>query len=336
MWRLLLNRILASVPTLIGVSLLSFGLIRMVPGDPVTMMLGERGGSPEAVAELRANLGLDRPLIEQYGLFITRALKGDLGESIVARRPVWDEFKDRFPATVELTVVALLLAVLVGLPLGLSAAAFRHSWWDRLVHRGVLLAYSLPIFWWGLLLILIFSIHLGLAPVAGRIPLIYEVEVKTGFMLIDSWWSGGWEVFWQSLRHLFLPALALGTIPLAAIVRMTRATMLEILREDYIRTARAKGAPEWRVVAVHGLFNALIPIVTVIGLMGSTLLTGAILTETIFAWPGIGKWLVASVTARDYPVLQGGLLLICVIVMSVNLAVDLLYSWLNPLVRKSS
>lgn len=336
MWRLLLNRILASVPTLIGVSLLSFGLIRMVPGDPVTMMLGERGGSPEAVAELRANLGLDRPLIEQYGLFITRALKGDLGESIVARRPVWDEFKDRFPATVELTVVALLLAVLVGLPLGLSAAAFRHSWWDRLVNSGVLIAYSLPIFWWGLLLILIFSIHLGLAPVAGRIPLIYEVEVKTGFMLIDSWWSGGWEVFWQSLRHLFLPALALGTIPLAAIVRMTRATMLEILREDYIRTARAKGAPEWRVVAVHGLFNALIPIVTVIGLMGSTLLTGAILTETIFAWPGIGKWLVASVTARDYPVLQGGLLLICVIVMSVNLAVDLLYSWLNPLVRKSS
>ncbi len=336
MWRLFVHRILAAIPTLIGVSILSFALIRMVPGDPVTMMLGERGGSPEAVAELRAALGLDRPLLEQYGLFISRALKGDLGQSIVARRPVWDEFKDRFPATVELTVVALLFGVIIGLPLGISAAAFRHTWWDRLVTGGVLIAYSLPIFWWGLLLILVFSIALGVTPVAGRIPMVFDVDARTGFMLIDAWWSGGFEVFWQSLRHLALPAIALGTIPLAAIVRMTRATLLEILREDFIRTARAKGAPEWRVVAVHGLANALIPIVTVIGLMGSTLLTGAILTETIFAWPGIGKWLVASVTARDYPVLQGGLLLICIIVMSVNLLVDMLYSWLNPLVRKSS
>lgn len=336
MWRLLLQRIFAAIPTLVGVSILSFALIRMVPGDPVTLMLGERGGSPEAVAELRASLGLDRPLFEQYGLFISRALRGDLGESIVARRPVWDEFKDRFPATVELTAVALLFAVIVGLPLGLSAAAFRQTWWDRMVTSGVLVAYSLPIFWWGLLLILVFSITLGLTPVAGRIPLAYDVESRTGFMLLDAWWSGGFEVFWQSLRHLMLPAIALGTIPLAAIVRMTRATLLEILREDFIRTARAKGAPEWRVIAVHGLANALIPVVTVIGLMGSTLLTGAILTETIFAWPGIGKWLVASVAARDYPVLQGGLLLICLIVMSVNLLVDLLYAWLNPLIRKSS
>lgn len=216
MWRLFVHRILAAIPTLIGVSILSFALIRMVPGDPVTMMLGERGGSPEAVAELRAALGLDRPLLEQYGLFISRALKGDLGQSIVARRPVWDEFKDRFPATVELTVVALLFGVIIGLPLGISAAAFRHTWWDRLVTGGVLIAYSLPIFWWGLLLILVFSIALGVTPVAGRIPMVFDVDARTGFMLIDAWWSGGFEVFWQSLRHLALPAIALGTIPLAS------------------------------------------------------------------------------------------------------------------------
>lgn len=337
MWRLVTRRILAAVPTLVAVSILAFAMIRWVPGDPVMLMLGERGSSPEAAAHLRQTLGLDRPLVEQYFLFIGRAVQGDLGESIISRRAVWDEFKDRFPATVELAFVALLWAVLVGVPLGALAAVWRGGWVDRIAMSTTLVGYSMPIFWWGLILILVFSITLGWTPVAGRISALLDVEPRTGFMLMDVWLGTGpgWSGFVEALRHLILPALALGTVPLAAIARMTRSSTLEVLREDYIRTARAKGLSGFQVVVVHGLANAIIPIVTIIGLMGSSLLTGAILTETIFAWPGIGKWLVHSVTSRDYPVIQGGLLLICVMVMMVNLMVDLIYVWANPLVRSS-
>ncbi|MGE0764647.1 MAG: ABC transporter permease [Bdellovibrionales bacterium] len=333
MWPLLWRRILAAAPTLLVVSILAFGLIRWVPGDPVTLMLGERGGSPEAVASLRANLGLDRPLLEQYFIFIKNAAQGDLGVSIISRRQVMDEFKELFPATIELSMAALFLAVLIGLPLGVAAAVWRNSWADRLATGAALLGYSMPIFWWGLILILIFSVTLKLTPVAGRMNVMYDFEAKTGFMLIDAFISGGWTVLWEALRHLFLPAVALATVPLAAISRMTRSSMLDVLREDYIRTARAKGLGDWAVIGRHALRNALVPIVTVIGLMGSTLLTGAILTETIFAWPGIGKWLVQSVSARDYPVIQGGLLMIGLIVIIVNFLVDVLYVFLNPLVR---
>ena len=333
MWQLLWRRVLAAIPTLAVVSILAFGMIRWVPGDPVTLMLGERGGSPEQVAQLRANLGLDRPVLEQYFLFIGRALHGDLGESIVSHRPVWSEFIELFPATLELSFAALLLAIVIGVPFGIAAAVWRNSWIDRLATATTLLGYSMPIFWWGLILILVFSVQLAWTPVAGRINVMFDIEAKTGFMLIDSFRSGGWVMLKEALRHLILPSIALGTIPLAAIARMTRSSLLDVLREDYIRTARAKGLSGFVVVGKHALRNALIPIVTVIGLMGSTLLTGAILTETIFAWPGIGKWLVNSVTSRDYPVIQGGLLVICVVVMLVNLVVDMIYGLLNPMVR---
>jgi dipeptide transport system permease protein len=336
LFRIIGQRLLSTIPTLLGVSVLAFALIRLVPGDPVLLMLGERGGSPEIVQEMRARLGLDRPLLDQYWHFVSRAARGDLGESIISKRSVWEEFRDRFPATLELSAVALFWAVLVGVPLGIAAAIFRGRWIDHLSMTLTLIGYSMPIFWWGLILILTFSIALGWTPVAGRIAVIYDIEPKTGLMLIDVWLSGaGWPAFKEVLRHLALPALALGTVPLAAIARMTRSAMLDVLREDYMRTARAKGLSSRDVIFKHGLKNALVPIITIIGLMGSSLLTGAILTETIFAWPGIGKWMVQSVSARDYPVIQGGLLLIFTVVLIVNLLIDILAIVVNPFVRSA-
>lgn len=330
----IIRRLLASIPTLLGVSVIAFLLIRLVPGDPVLLMLGERGADPQIVAEMRANLGLDRPLVEQYFKFITNALKGDLGSSVISNRTVLEEFGDRFPATVELSLFGMLFAILFGIPIGVIAAVKRNSPMDYLLMGSSLVAYSMPIFWWGLVLILIFSVSLGLTPVAGRISALFDIEPQTGFMLIDTWLSGeGFVAFKDALRHLILPAIALGTVYMAAIARMTRSSLLEVLREDYIRTATAKGLSRFRVIVIHGLRNALIPVVTVIGLMAGGLLTGAILTETIFSWPGIGKWIVNSVSARDYPVIQGGVLLISILIIFVNLTVDILYMWINPHLR---
>lgn len=335
MWKVVAHRLLISVPTLIGVSLVAFLLIRLVPGDPVQIMIGERGASPEVIQELRANLGLDRPLIEQYFQFIANALQGDFGTSVISKKPVWEEFKDRFPATLELGLAGLLWAVVLGIPLGIIAAVKRNSFWDYSLMGGSLVGYSMPIFWWGLILILVFSIYLGWTPVSGRISVIFDVPQVTGLLLIDTWFSDeSFEAFKSAFNHILLPAIALGTIPLAAIARMTRSSLLEVLREDYIRTARAKGLSARAVVVGHALRNALIPIITVIGLMVGAVLTGAILTETIFSWPGIGRWLVQSVTSRDYPVIQGGVLLVSLVVISVNLLVDLAYMWANPHMRE--
>lgn len=334
MGRVLIKRLLNAVPTLFGVSLVAFLMIRLIPGDPVLLMLGERGGSPELVAEMRHNLGLDLPLYSQYFQFMGRALRGDLGESIISKRPVWNEFADRFPATVELSAAALWWSVLLGIPMGVIAAVKRRRWPDHLLMSASLIGYSMPIFWWGLILIMFFSVRLGLTPVSGRISALYDVEPWTGFYLIDVWRRGlGFAGFWETLRHMFLPALVLGTIPVAAIARMTRSSLLEVLREDYVRTAKAKGLSFYRIVFVHALKNALLPVVTVIGLMLGTLLTGAVLTETLFSWPGVGRWLVASVQARDYPVLQGGVLLLSVMIVLVNIAVDIYYIYLNPRLR---
>ncbi|MCB0408506.1 MAG: ABC transporter permease subunit [Bdellovibrionales bacterium] len=316
---------------------MAFVLIRLVPGDPVELMIGERGASPEVMAEMRANLGLDQPLVIQYFSFLKNALTFDLGTSIISKKPVVDEFLARFPATIELSFVGLFFAILIGIPLGIIAAVKRNSSFDYLFMGGALVGYSMPIFWWGLILILIFSVQLGFTPVSGRISVFYDIPPVTGFMLIDSLLSeDSWPAFWSALKHLILPSIALGTIPLAAIARMTRSSLLEVLREDYIRTAKAKGLTAYQVIAVHALRNALIPIVTVIGVMVGTLLTGAILTETIFSWPGIGRWLVASVTSRDYPVIQGGVWLISAIIILVNLLVDLVYMWINPHMRNLS
>lgn len=334
MFRFLLRRLLHALPTLLGVSLIAFLLIRLVPGDPVQLMLGERGGSPEAVAQLRANLGLDQPLYIQYWNFIMQALRGDLGQSIVSNRPVWEEFKDRFPATLELSLAALIWSVLVGIPIGVAAALKRRQWMDYVLMSVSLIGYSMPIFWWGLMLILLFSVSLGWTPVSGRISAGFDVEPWSGFYLVDTWVRGlGWDGFKAAAQHLLLPSLVLGTIPFAAIARMTRSSLLEVMREDYVRTAKAKGLSFFQIVFVHALSNALIPVVTVIGLMLGMLLTGAVLTETLFSWPGIGRWMVASVLARDYPVLQGGVLLLSILIVLVNVLVDLIYTWLNPRLR---
>lgn len=330
----LLKRLAEMIPTLIGITIVSFGLIRMIPGDPVLLMIGERGASPEVIEELRASYGLDKPLLTQYGLFVGNAVTGDLGTSIISSRPVAEEFRERFSATLELGVTALILAILFGLPLGVIAAVKRNSVFDYSLMTTSLVGYSMPIFWWGLILILVFSVQLGWTPVSGRIDVAYDVPVWTGFYLLDVWRAEeSWAAFRSALAHLVLPSIALGTIPLAVIARMTRSSMLEVLGEDYMRTARAKGLSRGRIIFVHGLRNALVPVITVIGLMAGTIVTGAVLTETIFSWPGIGRWLVESVLSRDYPVIQSGILVIATLVIVVNFTVDLAYAWANPRLR---
>lgn len=332
----LLKKAALLAATLAGASLVAFLLLRAIPGDPVTHLLGERGGNPEQVAALREKLGLDKSWPEQYVAFVTSALRGDLGLSTVSQRPVTEEFFDRFPATLELGLAALFWAVLLGIPLGIFAALKRNSIWDSLVTTISLIGYSMPIFWWGLLLILFFSVNLGWFPVSGRMDLIYDIPPVTGFLLVDVWFTQeSWPAFVRALQHLALPAVVLGTIPLAVISRMTRASLLEVLQEDYIRTARAIGFPRWKIVGIFALRNALIPVLTVVGLLVGSIMTGAVLTETIFSWPGVGRWLVKSVEARDYPVIQGGILYTSFGVVVVNLLVDLAYLWANPRLRGS-
>jgi dipeptide transport system permease protein len=333
MVRFLLRRLGVLVPTFIGITLLAFALIHLIPGDPVEVMMGERGIDPAAHAAALHRLGLDQPLALQYWHFVSHAVRGDLGLSIVTNTPVLQEFWARFPATLELSICAMIFALLVGLPAGVAASLKRGSTLDHGVMGAALTGYSMPIFWWGLILIMFFSVKLGWTPVSGRISVEYDIPHITGFMLIDAAFSDDEGAWRSAVSHLILPAVVLGTIPLAVIARMTRSSMLEVLREDYIRTARAKGLSRTRVIIVHALRNALIPVSTVIGLQVGTLLAGAVLTETIFSWPGIGKWLIDAIGRRDYPVVQGGILLIALLVIFVNLVVDLMYGVLDPRIR---
>ncbi len=296
-------------------------------------MFGERGIDPAQHTQLMAQFGLDRSLPVQYLDYLNRVLHGDLGRSLVTHAPVLTEFRTLFPATIELATAAMLVAVIVGLPAGMIAAIRRGTAIDYSVMGATLTGYSMPIFWWAILLILLFSVTLGITPVSSRLDVAYYIEPVTGFMLIDSWLSGEPGAFRSALSHLVLPAIALGTIPMAVIARMTRSAMLEVLNEDYVRTARAKGLAPIRVVGLHALRNALIPVLTVIGLQVGSLFGGAVLTETIFASPGVGKWLIESVNRRDYPVLQGGMLLIAAIIIIVNLSVDILSGVINPRIR---
>ena len=328
-----LRKIGVILPTFFGVTLVAFIFIRTLPGDPVLLMAGERGMSEERHTALMAELGFDKPIIVQYGLYLKQLASGDLGTSITTRKPVLEEFLTLFPATAELSLCAMIIAIFFGLPAGMIAATRRGSTFDHTVMTGALAGYSMPIFWWGLLLIIFFSGILGWTPVSGRISFLYYFEPVTGFMLIDSYLSGQEGAFSSAVSHLILPAIVLGTIPLAVIARQTRSAMLEVLSEDYVRTARAKGLGPQRVIGLHALRNAMIPVITVIGLQVGVLFAGAILTETIFSWPGIGKWMVDSIFRRDYSSVQGGLLLIAAIVMFVNLAVDLLYGLINPQIR---
>lgn len=333
MFRFLITKLALLVPTFLGVTIIAFGFIRMIPGDPIEVLAGERGIDPVRHQELMVQFGYDLPLWQQYLSFLGKLVNGDLGTSIITRQPVLSEFLTLFPATVELSLCAILLALMVGLPAGIVAGVKRGSAFDHFVMGGALVGYSMPIFWSGLLMMIFFSGILGWTPVSGRISVMFYFEDVTGFMLIDSFLSGEKGAFTSAMSHLILPTAVLATIPLAVIARQTRSAMLEVLGEDYVRTARAKGLPPWRVIGVHALRNALIPVVTTIGLQIGVLLAGAILTETIFSWPGIGKWMVDSIFRRDYPSVQGGLLLIAAIVMVVNLLVDLLYGLINPRIR---
>lgn len=333
MLRFLLGRIAVLVPTFLGVVLIAFSFIRLLPGDPVMLMSGERVMAPEKHAEIMHDLGFDRPLPVQFVDYLGDVLQGDLGRSIVTKRPVLQEFWTLFPATLELSLCAIIIAICLGIPAGVFAAVKRGTWFDQTIMGTALVGYSMPIFWWGLLLIIFFSGILQWTPVSGRISLMYFFPQVTGFMLIDSLLSGEKGAFASAASHLILPSIVLATIPLAVIARQTRSAMLEVLGEDYVRTARAKGLPPRRVIGLHALRNALIPVITTIGLQVGVLMAGAILTETIFSWPGIGKWMVDAVFKRDYTVVQGGLLLIAALIMLVNLIVDVLYGLVNPRIR---
>lgn len=324
--------------TLVGITFLCFILIRLIPGDPVLLLIGEKSVSPEVYMQMKKNLGLDKSMPEQFIHFAKGAITGDLGTSIVSKNSVWEEFKERFPATIELGLVGLFGATILAIPLGIIAALKRNSFIDYTLMGSSLIGFSMPIFWWGLLLILVFSVHLGLTPVSGRIAIEFDIPIWTGFYLIDTLQKdviaeNGLAPFWSAIKHLILPSIALGTIPLAILSRMTRSSLLEVLGEDFVRTAKAKGLSSFRVVGIHALRNALVPIVTTFALLFGTLITGAILTESIFSWPGIGKWIVQSLTSRDYPVIQGGVLIISFVIIMTNVAVDFIYVILNPKLR---
>ncbi len=334
MLKYFLRRVALTIPTFVALMFVTFVAIRLVPGDPVEVRVGERGISPERLAYFRHELGLDQPVWRQFLDYVWQLLHGDFGTSLVTNQKVLTEFAALFPATIELGTAGMLIAVLIGIPAGAMAAVKRGTWYDQMIMGISVTGYSMPIFWWGLILIMVVAEGWGLTPVSGRIDLIqYYFEPVTGFMTIDAWLSHPPGAFLDALHHLVLPAIVLGTIPLAVIARMTRSSMLEVLNEDYVRTARAKGLPPRRVIGLHALRNALIPVVTIIGLQVGTLVAGAVLTETIFSWPGVGKWLIEAVGRRDYPALQGGVMLISAIVILVNLGVDVLYGVINPRIR---
>ncbi len=330
----IIKRLLWAIPTLLGVSVLVFSMVHMAPGDPALVMLGEHA-SKESVEALREQMGLNKPLLDQYISFVTGAMQGDFGISIISGEPVMDEFMERFPATVELALFALTFSVIAGLFAGIISAVKRYSIFDYAAMSTALAGVSMPVFWLGLMLIYFFSVELAWLPVSGRLGYEFDIDHVTGLYLIDSLLMDDTEAFWDALKHLILPAIALGTIPMAIIARMTRASMIEVLKEEYIRTAKAKGCTKMQVIMTHALKNALLPVLTVIGLMVGTLFAGAILTETTFSWPGIGKWLINAVSQRDFPIIQSTTLIIASMFVVVNLIVDVLYAVVNPRIRLS-
>lgn len=326
------KRVLLAIPTIIGVTIVVFLIVHMIPGDPAQVMLYPQG-TPEAVEALRVRMGLDQPLHIQYLTWVNNVLHGDLGDSVQSYEPVLKEIWDRFPATIELSLAAIFIAVAVGIPLGVLAARKRNSFIDYLCISVSLLGVSIPVFWLGMMLIFVFAAILNILPVSGRLTMGLSVDQVTGLYLIDSLITGNFNAFGDAVKHLVLPAIALATIPLALIVRVTRSSMLDVLNEDYIRTARAKGVPLAKVIFKHALKNALIPVITVIGLQFGTLMGGAILTEEVFSWPGIGRLIVGAIYNRDYPLIQGVVLIVSLIFILINLLVDILYAYIDPRIR---
>jgi len=334
MLKFVVRRLLLLVPILLGVSLLVFFWVRALPGGPEAALLGERS-TPERIAEVRKSYGLDRPVIVQYGSYMKRVASLEFGDSIATRRPVTTEIRERFPATVELALAAMLLAIGLGIPLGFIAAKRYQGWFDQISIGGSLLGISIPVFFLAFILKYIFAVKLGWLPSVGRQDPIIDADHPTKFYVLDGLVTGNFAAMWDAIKHLILPAVALGTIPLAIIARITRAAVLEVVNEDYVRTAEAKGMSAAVVDRRHVLKNAMLPVSTVIGLQTGLLLSGAVLTETVFAWGGMGSFLATAVFDRDFPVLQGGILFLAIVFVLVNLVVDVSYGFLDPRIRVS-
>jgi peptide/nickel transport system permease protein len=346
--RYVIRRLISVIPTVVGVTVVIFMFLRLIPGDPAVAMLGEHAAQ-ENVERIREQLGLNRPLFldrealaegslkdfvnTQYLLYLGRLAKGDLGSSIHRRIAITDTLKERFPATAELALISVVIGAIVGVGAGIVSAARRNSILDTGSMLGSLAGVSIPIYWLGLMEIMLFAVMLKWLPSGGRLDPSVKLDSVTNFYVLDSIITGNMAALTDSLKHLILPAIALATHPMSIIARMTRSSMLEVLQEDYIRTAHAKGLRERVVLLRHALKNAFLPVITIIGLQTGTLLAGAILTETIFSWPGIGKWVYDAILARDYPIVQGGTLLIAIIFVFANLLVDVSYAFLDPRIR---
>ncbi len=345
MARYIMRRLISVIPTLLGVTVVVFMFLRLIPGDPAVAMLGEHA-TQENVNRVREQFGLNRPVFfdrealkkgdlkgffnTQYFIYLGKLTQGDLGTSIHRRIPIAETLKDRFPATMELAFFSMFIAIIVGVPVGIISAARRNSILDSTTMIGSLIGVSVPIFWLGVMLIMLFSVTLQWLPAGGRLDSGIELKSVTNMHLIDSLITRNFPAFINAFQHIILPTIALATIPMAVIARMTRSSMLDVMQEDYVRTAHAKGVAERTVLYKHALKNAFLPIVTIIGLQFGLLLAGAVLTETIFSWPGIGKWVYDSILARDYPIVQSGTLLIAIIFVMINLIVDISYGYLDP------
>jgi peptide/nickel transport system permease protein len=334
MLRFVVRRLLLLVPILIGLSILVFLWIRLLPGGPAQALLGERGTDEQAAA-IERQYGLDKPLHVQYWSYVKLVGQGELGDSIATRRPVVEELKQRFPATIELALAAMIFSVVLGIPLGFLAAKRHGTMYDHASLVVSLLGISIPIFFLAIILKYLFAVKLGWLPTVGRMSVLIDIDHPTNFYVLDAIIAGNMSALWDVLKHLVLPGVALGSIPLAVIARITRAAVLDVQNEDYVRTARAKGVAPRLVDTRHVLRNALLPITTIIGLQTGLLLSGAVLTETVFAWPGLGTWLVNAIRVRDFPVLQGGILFVSIVFVLVNLLVDVLYAVINPRIRYS-
>ena len=327
-----LKRLAMAIPVIWGIVTIVFVLMRVFSANPAYLMLGQRA-TADRVAEVTTYLGLDQPIWKQYIIYMKQLFQGDLGTSLFSNQPVMKELLERLPATIELALFSVLIASVVGITLGVICAVKQNSFTDRICQVGGLIGISLPRFWLGLMLIIAFAVNLKILPVSGRFDFMAQPKNITGFMILDSIITRDWKALGSTLRYLMLPGCSIAVSSVGTIMRYTRSTMLETIRQDYIRTARAKGLRERTVVVRHALKNALIPIVTVIGMELGGLFGGSVLTETIFAWPGVGKYVVDGINNSDYAVVQGGCMLVAIISVMMNLVVDLLYGTLDPRIR---